>query len=341
MRLTVALLALVGLGLATSATATTPGRNGLIAFTRYRLQNDPLRSAIYVVRPDGTGVRQVSRSPTAVEDDQAHWSPDAAWIVFDRCTSQGPCSIWLVRPDGTDQHRLRVACHSKPPPGDVCTDDSNPSFAPDGKHVVYQHEWGNVRHRATGDTIEHSSIVVADLDGGHGRTLREFDDYRGGVAAPRLSPDGKRLAFEQWTSGPHESSGALFVMNVDGTALRRITPWSLHAASADWSPDGGRILFAGSAAAGELQPGSKVYTVRPDGSGLELLRGVGPYHYVLTGSYSPDRKTAVIATDQAATPNPAGNTFADVVLLPLDGGALRPVTRSPNLDGWPTWGAAR
>jgi hypothetical protein len=101
--------------LTTLAHATTPGKNGLIAFTRYRLQNNPLWSEIFVANPDGTGARKISHSPTAVEDDQAHWSPDGKWIVFDRCTSSGPCSIWLVRPDGSGQHRLSPPCSASRP----------------------------------------------------------------------------------------------------------------------------------------------------------------------------------------------------------------------------------
>ena len=96
------LAAAITLGaLTTLAHATTPGKNGLIAFTRYRLQDTPIWSEIFVANPDGSGERKVSHSPTAVEDDQAHWSPDGKWIVFDRCTANGPCSLWLVRPDGT------------------------------------------------------------------------------------------------------------------------------------------------------------------------------------------------------------------------------------------------
>ena len=43
------------------ALATTPGKDGLIAFTRYRLQNSPLRSEIFVAKPDGTGLKRVER----------------------------------------------------------------------------------------------------------------------------------------------------------------------------------------------------------------------------------------------------------------------------------------
>ena len=96
--------------LTTLAHATAPGKNGLIAFTRWRLQDNPLWSEIFVANPDGTGERQVSHSTSAVEDNHAHWSPDGKWIVFDRCTANGPCSLWLVRPDGAGQHRLSPPC---------------------------------------------------------------------------------------------------------------------------------------------------------------------------------------------------------------------------------------
>ena len=45
--------------LTTLAHATTPGTNGLIAFTRYRLQNNPLWSEIFVADPDGRGERRL------------------------------------------------------------------------------------------------------------------------------------------------------------------------------------------------------------------------------------------------------------------------------------------
>jgi Tol biopolymer transport system component len=123
--------ALVGLG-----HATTPGANGLIAFTRYRLQDNPLWSEIYVANPDGTGTRRVSSSPTAVEDNHAQWSPDGKRILFDRCTKI-ECSIWIVDADGTHQRRLTHACPPSDPPTPACPDDSFPSFAPDGDHIVF------------------------------------------------------------------------------------------------------------------------------------------------------------------------------------------------------------
>lgn len=323
------------------AGAATPPRNGLIAFTRYRLQDKPLWSEIWVAQPDGTGDRKVSHSRQAVEDDQAHWSPDGRWIVFDRCTPSGPCSIWLVRPDGSGQRRLSEPCRSTGH-ADVCGDDSNPSFAPDGRHVVFQHEFGHVRHRALGDEIEHSEIVRTDLLGGHMIVLSRLDSYRGDLMAPRISPDGKRLLFVRYNSSASSPAGrqAVFVADLAGTAQRRVTPWRMQAAGADWSPDGKRILFASTLPSGELTPGNNLYTVGANGGHLTRLTALGQGSYVLAGSYSPDGRSIVFATEDGAAANPRGSTFADIVTMRLGAPTLAYVTRTPNLDGWPSWGNA-
>jgi Tol biopolymer transport system component len=327
--------------LSARADATTPGANGLIAFTRYRLQDKPLWSEIFVAKPDGTELKRVSHSAKPVEDDQAHWSRDGSWIVFDRCTGEGPCTVWLVRPDGSGQRRLSDPCPSgRLPP--VCADDSNPSFTPDGRHVVFQHESGHIKHGPLGDQVERSWIMTVDLNGKHPTVLRRLDGYRGDLQAPRVSPNGRLLLFERYDSNLARPPGgqALFVVGLDGSGLRRVTPWRLAAAGADWSPDSTHILFKSSVPGGELTPGTNLYAVRADGTKLERLTDVGSYHYVLSGSYSPDGQSIVFATDSGATFNPNGNTFADVVTMRLGAGKLTYVTHAANLDGWPSWGTA-
>jgi Tol biopolymer transport system component len=333
--------ALTVAALTTLAKATTPGQNGLIAFTRYRLQNAPIWSEIFVAQADGSGLKKVSHSPTAVEDDQAHWSPDGTWIVFDRCTSNGPCSLWLVRPDGSGQRRLSPPCSTQRPPP-VCPDDGGPSFAPDGRHVVFTHEWGHVKRTSLGDQIEHSAIAAVDLDGKHLTILRQLPPYAGDLQAPRISPDGKLIVFDRYNSASARPAGAdaLFLTAASGGIARQLTPWRLSAGSPDWSPDGKQVLFKRFiAGAGELTPGTNLYTIGVDGTGLRRVTNVGADHYVLAGSFSPDGTSIVFATDAEATANPnAAQPFADVFTMRFDGANLKRATRTPNLDGWPTWG---
>ena len=207
-------------------------------------EQSDLEPRIYVSNADGSGARNVSQSPTAVEDDQAHWSPDGAWIVFDRCTSGGPCSIWLVRPDGSGQRRLTPNCRSSRA-ATVCADDSGRSFAPGGRRVVFTHESGRLRHSALGDQIEHSAIATLDLNGKHLAIVRRLAPYAGVLQAPRISPNGKLIVFDRFNSASvHPAGGdALFVARVKGGISRQLTPWRLSAGSPDWSPDGKQILF--------------------------------------------------------------------------------------------------
>ena len=322
------------------ASATTPGRNGLIAFTRYRLQDNPLWSEIYVVSPDGNGLHRVSSSTRAVVDNHAQWSPDGTRIVFDRCTPN-VCSIWMVDADGTHQHRITAFCPDRPPP--ACPDDSFPSFAPDGRHIVYVHVASPIIHLASGeDQAMSSEIVWRDLRSGNVTVLRR-NGLSGGYEDLEVSPDGTSLSFriENSSRGRPANGKALYVADLHGGPQQRITPWSLRGENGTWAPGGSRILFASDLAAGHLAPGTNLYAVRPDGTGLRRLTNVGPDHYTLAGSYSPDGMSIVYATDLDATPKPSsGTTFADVVSVPLTGGPVTQITHSANLDAWPTWGAA-
>ena len=321
---------------AASARGTTSGFAGLIAFTRYRLQDSPIWSEIWVARPDGSHARRVSHSARAVEDDGSQWSPRGDWIAFQRCPASGPCSVWLVHPDGGAQHRIAA-----------CTvhggcNDSGISFAPDGRHVVFVRDWGVVRHGSVpdDDQIDHSAVVETDLGGGHVRTLLRTDDYTGGFGSPRISTNGKQLLFDRYGWNPARiTPDVLSIANLDGSREHRVIPRNMQARTGSWSADGSTILFEPSRpAVSELTPGSNLYTVRPDGTQLRRRTDVGAYHYVIAGAFSPDGRSIVFATDANATPNPRGGTFADIYTLRLDGGTKQPVTRSANLDGWPSWG---
>ena len=109
----------------------------------------------------------------------------------------------------------------------------------------------------------------------------------------------------------------------------------LSAGGAEVAPDGKHVLFRSTDASGELTPGNAVYTVGLDGRGLRRITKPSASSYVLTGSYSPDGRSLVFATNAGAT-----GSFADVFTLDLATGRRIQVTHTPNLDGWPTWGRA-
>jgi Tol biopolymer transport system component len=79
---------------------------------------------------------------------------------------------------------------------------------------------------------------------------------------PSWSPDGGRIVFESNRAGSHD----IWVMNADGSDVRRLTDHPALDETPVFSPDGERIVFA-SEREGELD----VFSMRPDGSGLVNL----------------------------------------------------------------------
>ena len=60
-----------------------------------------------------------------------------------------------------------------------------------------------------------------------------------GGESPRVSPDGSRILFGAKLSG----APRLFVMSADGSGVRQVTPDTMQGFSAQWSPDGRRIVY--------------------------------------------------------------------------------------------------
>jgi TolB protein len=130
---------------------------------------------------------------------------------------------------------------------------------------------------------------------------------------------------------------AVFISRIDGTHVRRLTPWSLNAGDhPDWSPDGREILFRSHADQDDVQ--SNIYTIHPDGTHLDQLthfRGLrfSPLSY----SYSPNGRKILYARAPAF-----GGENADVFVRNRFGAPhLHNVTRSLRWDSAPDWGPRR
>jgi TolB protein len=98
---------------------------------------------------------------------------------------------------------------------------------------------------------------------------------------PAVSPDGRLLAFARVEGDGHH----LFVMNADGTGLRRLTTKGnpLAGVHATWAPDGRRILYAD-----RVGEALELFACDPEGKHARQLTRLGKA--ATSPSVSPDGK---------------------------------------------------
>src|SRR5690349_11512503 len=103
------------------ANAAFPGNNGLIAFFGSASGNDD----IWVVAPDGTGLRQLTTDPG--DDQFPSWSSDGRHLAYSGVGRGGDRDIYVVAPDGSARRQV-TAGHG---------DDITPAWSPDGTSIAF------------------------------------------------------------------------------------------------------------------------------------------------------------------------------------------------------------
>ena len=236
--------------------------------------------------------------------------------------------IVVMRADGSGKRVLR---HSG------ARFEEEPSYSPDGRSITF---------------VRDGQISVMRSDGSRARPLtRGWRDH----ACPRFSPDGTRISFWRGT----ETGGAYFIMNLDGTRLRRISGGQRFAwGCPSWFPDGKQVvftreykLFFTSASGG---PGRQLTddrdgtfyrpTVSPDGrsiaadgwhrtsgDGVVVMRQDGSALHRITTSASETRHDAVAGWSPDGrrilfSGYRKGSSVADVYVVDRDGTGLRRLT---------------
>jgi Tol biopolymer transport system component len=323
------------------AGATGPGRDGKIAYSRFRMGSGPLREEIVVANADGTHPRRITSVPANYLDEQPDWSPDGQKIAFERCPDldsnpDGVCRVMVVNANGSGLHQVGPGCTTP----SACEWDLDPAWSPDGKTIAFTHEWGPVEGAPPKDEVQHSEIFLMAANGSNVRQLTRITTavpFTGDVRAAAWSPDGKQLVFTVHNADAGNPPGgqALFVIGADGTGQRQLTPWSLHGGDhPDWSPGGSQILFV--AVTGENK--GDLDTIKPDGSGLNRLRR-GRTAWLQSGSYSPDGKSILFSTSVGAVNGHCAYCpFPDVYVARADGSHVKPLSRTTNWEGSPDWG---
>lgn len=137
-------------------------------------------------------------------------------------------------------------------------------------------------------------------------------------AEAAFSPDGSRIAFVSDRDGNVE----LYVMNADGSELRRLTNTPAVEGSPSWTADGRQIVYT-SNATGNFQ----IWVINADGTDPRSLTQEPSSNF--QPAVSPDGRTIAFTSDR-------GGNY-DIYLMSLDGSNQRNFTRSQLAETTPAW----
>ncbi|MEP7075020.1 MAG: protein kinase [Acidobacteriota bacterium] len=248
--------------------------DGSILYTR----KDGNEGDLWTADKDGKNARVWLEEPGYLVSPAL--TPDGRYVLFAK--QKGKISrIWRADADGKNPIQLTD--------GDPGLVDSNPQITPDGKMVIFQ--------RQTTE-LDKIALMKVPVDGGDVSPVYASDDF--GVFQPRISPDGKHIAFT--TFDLKTFAKKLQIASLNGYELGK-TETTLDynlIGQFSWSPDG-RSLTVLSSRGGTLN----LWRQSVDGSAPTPITNFKTGR-VFNFTWAPDGKTMLLAR---------GNTANDLILI--------------------------
>jgi len=331
----------------------TPGTDGPPALTGERIafvSDRDVAADIHVIRPDGTGLFNLSKNRSATENKPS-WSKDGTKLVFvsDR---DGNREIYTMKSDGTAQTRVT---------NNEALDD-DPSWSPDGAKITFMSRrdiglgqqiyvanpdgtgvtrltssrashWFPMYSPAGGKILYGSGrgdepsiggnnleVLVANADGSGEISLsnnpaQEFDHA--------WSPDGTKVAFRSSRDGNFE----IYVADADGKNPKNLSNHPATDGTPVWSPDGRKIAFTSNRDGSDSMK-REVYLMNADGSGQVNVSSHAAGDDT-SPAWSPD------STRIAFVSKRDGNS--EIYVVRADGTGLKRISNDPGEDIAPTW----
>jgi Tol biopolymer transport system component len=172
------------------------------------LSGQKVGSGIFLVHPDGTGLHAIGNRHLELGGSAPAWSPDGRTLVYSRETTKG-AALWAIGADGS-RPRALLTGHFV----------SQPSFAPDGRHIAF------ISFSARG----RMGIWVVGADGRGARALHVVPGEATLFHYPVYAPDGRSIAFV--LQGAWQR---IAVIRASGGGQRVVSPRTRFIGGLDWA----------------------------------------------------------------------------------------------------------
>ncbi len=242
--------------------------------------------------------------------EQAHGQQ---WKIAFESRRDGDLDIYLVNPDGSNLQRLTKGKEAW-----------EPDWSPDRTKILFT----STLHGGE------EEVYVMDADGSNIHRLTHTPGEGTSSWAADWSPDGKQIAFTSNRDGSPEGwdGNDIYVMDADGSNIRRLTREDGGDGSSAWSPDGRTLAFMSSR---DDKSRSEIYVVTVDGS--KAWRLTHDKRGAARPAWSPDGERIAFMSTRSNRKQAYDADEIEIYVMDADGTNIQRLTHRPGPDGHPDW----